>query len=128
MLEKHANKKSTLNTDESLANLWIGDEFKDHRAVVHAYGEYVSKDGEAHIQSAESFFAILKRGVYGTFHSVSEQHLQRYCDEFAFRWNTRSSLRIEDFERASLLLKGARGKRLTYDQPRKATNQEAASA
>jgi hypothetical protein len=50
----------------------------------------------------------------GSFHSVSEQHLQRYVDEFAFRWNTRSANGIEDFERATLLLKGTSGKRLTY--------------
>ena len=64
--------------------------------------------------AVDSFFAILKRGVYGTFHSVSEQHLQRYANEFAFRWNTREKLGFNDFERASLLLKGASGKRLTY--------------
>ena len=46
--------------------------------------------------------------------SVSEQHLQRYVDEFAFRWNTRSKLGIEDAEHATLILKGAAGKRLTY--------------
>lgn len=80
----------------------------------HSADEYVSKDGKAHLQSAESFFAILKRGVMGSFHSVSEQHLQRYVDEFAFRWNTRASLGIEDVERASLMVKAAVGKRLTY--------------
>ena len=69
------------------------------------------------MQSAEAFFAIPKRGVYGTFRSVSEAHLQRYCDEFAFRWNTRSSLGIEDTQRASLAIKGAAGKRLTYRRP-----------
>ncbi len=66
------------------------------------------------MQSAEAFFALLKRGVYGVFHSVSEAHLQRYCDEFAFRWNTRSSLGIEDTQRAEEMLKGIGGKRLTY--------------
>ena len=50
----------------------------------------------------------------GTFHSISEQHLQRYLDEFAFRWNNRSALGVEDFERADKMLKGAVGKRLTY--------------
>jgi hypothetical protein len=57
---------------------------------------------------------LIKRGITGSFHSVSEQHLQRYVDEFAFRWNTRSSLGIEDAERAALAIKGASGKRLTY--------------
>ncbi len=68
-------------------------------------------------RARELFFAILKRGVTGTFHSVSEQHLGRYVDEFAFRWNTRSSLGIEDAERARLMVKGAAGKRLTYQGP-----------
>ena len=81
---------------------------------ITAQDEYVSKDGTVHIQSAEAFFAILKRGVMGTFHSISEQHLQRYLDEFSFRWNNRSALGVEDFERADKMLKGAKGKRLTY--------------
>lgn len=50
----------------------------------------------------------------GSFHSISEQHLDRYIQEFAFRWNNRSSLGIEDFERAAAMLKGIEGKRLTY--------------
>jgi hypothetical protein len=109
-----ASRKSELHTDDALAYYWLGREFARHRTVNHSQDEYVSEDGQAHVQSAEAFFAILKRGVYGTFHSVSEQHLQRYCDEFAFRWNTRSALGVEDAERAALLLKGASGKRLTY--------------
>jgi transposase-like protein len=108
------DRKSILNTDDALANLSIGKDFAAHRTVAHTLGEYVSKDGKAHTQTVESFFAILKRGVTGTFHSISEQHLQRYVDEFAFRWNTRASLGVDDFERAAELLKGARGKRLTY--------------
>jgi transposase-like protein len=114
VLDKHADKASTLNTDESLANLWIGDEFADHRAVVHAYGEYVSKDGQAHIQSAESFFALLKRGVYGQFHAVSEQHLQRYVNEAAFKWNNRIALGVDDASRTTNAIKGIEGKRLLY--------------
>jgi hypothetical protein len=117
VLNTQADAKSALHTDDSLANLSIGKAFAEHRTVAHTLGEYVTKDGLAHTQTVESFFAILKRGVSGTFHSVSEQHLQRYCDEFAFRWNTRSSLGIEDTERAALAIKGAAGKRLTYRQP-----------
>jgi hypothetical protein len=113
-LAKHADPKSALHTDDALANLSVGKDFAEHRTVAHTLGEYVSKDGKAHTQTAESFFAILKRGVFGTFHSVSEQHLQRYVDEFAFRWNNRSALGVEDFERAAELLKGIQGKRLTY--------------
>ena len=64
----------------------------------HSQDEYF-KDG-AGVQSAEAFFAILKRGVMGSFHSISEQHLQRYVDEFAFRWDNRSAMGVEDAERA----------------------------
>lgn len=120
VLDKQADAKSALHTDDSLANLSVGKHFADHRTVAHTLGEYVSKDGLAHTQTVESFFAIMKRGVMGTFHSVSEQHLQRYCDEFAFRWNTRSALGIEDTERAALAIKGAKGKRLTYRYSHKA--------
>lgn len=113
-LEKIADKRSALHTDDSLANLSIGKAFADHQTVAHTLGEYVSKDGEAHTQTVESFFAIIKRGINGSFHSVSEQHLQRYVEEFAFRWNNRSALGIEDTERASRMVKGAVGRRLTY--------------
>ena len=113
-IAKHVDPKSTMNTDDALAYYHMSREFVAHRAVNHSKGEYVSKDGEAHIQTAEAFFAILKRGIMGSFHSVSEQHLQRYVDEFAFRWNTRSKLGVEDAERAELIVKAAIGKRLTY--------------
>ena len=46
--------------------------------------------------------------------ACGEQHLQRYVNEFVFRWNARSANGVEDFERAALILKGASGKRLTY--------------
>lgn len=116
---KHVDPKSTMNTDDALAYYHMSKEFAAHGVVNHSAGQYVSKDGKVHIQSAEAFFAILKRGVMGSFHSVSERHLGRYVDEFAFRWNTRSSLGIEDAERASLAIKGAAGKRLTYQQANK---------
>jgi hypothetical protein len=114
-LAKSADRRSTLHTDDALANLSIGKDFADHQTVAHTLGEYVR--GEAHTQTVESFFAILKRGVTGSFHSISEQHLQRYVEEFAFRWNTRSAMGIEDTERASRMVKGAVGKRLTYRRP-----------
>jgi hypothetical protein len=111
-LVRSADRKSKLRTDDSLANLSIGKGFADHQTVAHTLGEYVR--GDAHTQTVESFFAILKRGVTGSFHSISEQHLQRYVDEFAFRWNTRSALGVEDTERAAAILRAISGKRLTY--------------
>jgi transposase-like protein len=116
-LQELADRKSALHTDDSLANLSVGKDFAEHRTVAHTLGEYVTKDGLAHTQTVESFFAILKRGVFGSFHSISEQHLQRYVDEFAFRWNARQSLGVDDFARAAKLLKAIEGKRLTYRRP-----------
>jgi hypothetical protein len=112
-LVTQANRKSYLMTDEALAYKSVGREFSGHGSVNHSADEYV-RGSFWHTNTAESFFAILKRVVYGTFHSVSEQHLQRYANEFAFRWNTREKLGFDDFDRANLLLKGASGKRLTY--------------
>jgi transposase-like protein len=122
VLEKHGDRRSTLNTDDALANLSVGKDFAQHATVVHTDGEYVSKDGQTHTQTVESFFAILKRGVMGSFHSISEQHLQCYVDEFAFRWDNRSAMGVEDAERARRMVKGAIGKRLTYRNPN--SNQE----
>ena len=67
---------------------------------------------------AQNYFSIFKRGVIGTFHHISEQHLHRYLAEFDFRYNNRSGLGVEDIERAERALKGIEGKRLTYRQPR----------
>ena len=116
-IAKHVDPKSTMNTDDALQYYHMRKDFAAHVAVNHSAGEYVSKDGKSHIQSAEAFFAILKRGVMGSFHSVSEQHLQRYVDEFAFRWNERSALGVEDAERAAKMVRGGHGKRLKYRQP-----------
>lgn len=90
----------------------IGREFRSHETVNHGADEYVR--GDAHTNTAESFFAILKRQMYGTHHAVSEQHLQRYVSEVAFRWNNRKALEIDDTMRANNALKGVGGKRLTY--------------
>ena len=66
-----------------------------------------------HPNTVESSFSLLKRGIVGTFHHVSKGHLYRYCDEFAFRYSTRTALGYDDGERAALLVLGAEGKRLT---------------
>jgi len=80
--------------------------------VNHNQREYVR--GDAHINTAESFFSLLKRGHYGTFHLLSREHLCRYVAEFAFRWNSR---KVTDGERMVRAIKGAEGKRLTYRKP-----------
>ena len=64
----------------------------------------------------ENFFGVFKKGMIGTYHFCGQQHLQRYLDEFSFRYTHRSGVGISDTERASLAIKGAAGKRLTYGQ------------
>lgn len=113
VLRTNVSRKSELHTDDSLVYHWLGREFAKHRSVNHSQDEYVGPDGET-VNTAEAFFALLKRGLMGSFHSVSEQHLQRYVDEFVFRWNTRQALEINDTQRAAFMVKAGVGKRLTY--------------
>jgi hypothetical protein len=70
--------------------------------------------GEVYTNTIKGWFALLKRGVTGTFHHVSEQHLDRYVDEFAFRYNRRE---ISGNERAVETIKKVGGKRLMYKKP-----------
>jgi hypothetical protein len=107
-----------LMTDESTSYITVGKEFAAHGTVNHSANEYVRKVFY-HTNTVESFFALFKRGVYGTFHNISEAHLDRYLAEFVFRHNTRT---IDDAERCDELLRGAKGKRLMYRQPDKAAH------
>jgi hypothetical protein len=115
---KVASRKSYLMTDENAAYANLGKEFSGHGTVNHSADEYVRLGGFVHVNSAENYFSIFKRGVIGTFHRVSEAHLHRYLAEFDFRYNNRSGLGVEDKERAEKAVIGAEGKRLTYRQPR----------
>jgi hypothetical protein len=92
--------------------------------IRHLDGEY-SING-VNTNTAESFFSLLKRGVYGTFHHVSKTHLPRYCAEFEFRWNHWD---VEDGERMETALKGTKGKPLSYRQPQNGSdnNQKSSS-
>jgi transposase-like protein len=112
ILQAQIAKDGHLMTDEAGAYKPIGKGFAQHSSVNHRNGEYAR--GDVTTNSVESSFAILKRGLYGTFHHVGEQHLQRYCAEFDFKWNHRAKLGYTDAERATAALKGISGKRLTY--------------
>jgi transposase-like protein len=111
---KIASRKSYLMTDENPAYTKLGKEFSGHGTVNHSANEYARLGGFIHVNSAENYFSIFKRGVVGTFHHVSEQHLHRYLAEFDFRYNNRADLGIQDTERVSKIAAGITGKRLTY--------------
>ena len=66
---------------------------------------------DVHSNTIESIFGLLKRGVMGTFHSVSRKHLPNYLNEFEFRWNTR---KLDDGQRVARAIKQVDGKRLQY--------------
>ena len=111
IIRKHVAKGADVMTDEHGAYVGLQREYQ-HSTVSHKQGEYVR--GSAHTNTVEGFFSILKRGIVGTYHSVSEQHLQRYCAEFDFRYNNRQALGVDDEQRALQVVKQLHGKRLTY--------------
>jgi len=118
-LEQNIERGSVVNTDQSRVYhtilypivKWGGK----HEIVNHSKKEYArtNPDGTlASVNHCESFFSLLKRGLNGTFHAVSKEHLHRYCGEFGFRWDTR---RLNDGERVAKAINQADGKRLMYE-------------
>lgn len=112
ILQAQIAKEAHLMTDEMSSYTGVGREFANHSVVRHSAKEYAR--GEAHTNTVEGYFSILKRGLIGTYHHVGEQHLLRYVKEFDFRYNNR---KVTDVERAANALKGIAGKRLTYRRP-----------
>ena len=91
----------------------LGLEFAGHGTVKHSINEYV-RGGFWHTNMVENYFSILKRGITGTYHHVSQQHLKRYLAEFDFRHNERAALGVDDTARTTKALGGIVGKRLLY--------------
>jgi transposase-like protein len=117
ILHECVSKDAIVNTDEHGAYRNPLKAYKKHETVVHSRFEYTrhNADGsEAGINSCESFFSLLKRGVFGAWHSVSREHLPKYVNEFAFRWNTR---KMTDGARLAAAVPMLEGKRLMYRQP-----------
>ncbi|MGH9434277.1 MAG: IS1595 family transposase [Terriglobia bacterium] len=114
IIRKNVEPSAHVMTDEAGVYDFVGKEFARHSTVNHRNRGYsrLEADGTlASTNTVEGYFSILKRGVYGTFHNLSKQHLHRYLSEFDFRYNAR---KIEDGERAALAIQGAEGKRLMY--------------
>ena len=78
--------KAELITDEYKAYIGMG-KVLPHSVIKHQ-DWYV--DGNLHTNTIEGFWALLKRGMFGQFHSVSRKHLQKYVDEFCYRYNLRN--------------------------------------
>lgn len=109
IIRNNVSRDTELRTDESRLYTRVGREYAGHEKVNHSKGEYV-RNGVT-TNNVENFFSVFKRGMIGTYQHCSEKHLGRYVQEFTFRHNRRD---MTDAERALEALKGAEGKRLTY--------------
>jgi hypothetical protein len=114
IVRDNIDRESVLVTDESRLYWTVGTEFADHQATEHGKGEYVR--GDIHTNTVEGVFLIFKRGMNGVYQHCGEHHLHRYLAEFDFRYNSRIKLGYDDAARAAKELRGAEGKRLTYQQ------------
>ena len=122
ILYTQIDRASHLMTDEAPVYNRPGATFAGHSSVNHSINEYVRHGRFVHTNTVENYFSILKRGVVGTYHHVSEAHLKRYLCEFDFRYNERSALGVSDAQRADKALTQIGGKRLTYRRPREAAH------
>jgi transposase-like protein len=112
----NVERGTEMHTDEHKSYRRIGKHVGGlHFSVNHSQGEYARED--IHNNTAESWNALLKRSIVGSFHHVSREHLSRYCDEVSFRWDRR---KMDDTERTIQAIRGGEGKRLTYKGPRSA--------
>lgn len=110
ILVSNVSRETELHTDESPIYTRLGEEYAAHKTVNHSKGEYVRADGMT-TNNVENYFSVFKRGMKGVYQHCKEKHLQRYINEFDFRYNTRD---LTDAERATKALQGIEGKRLTY--------------
>ncbi len=108
-IRQNIQKSAIIMIDEFRSYHGLDKEFVEHHVVNHGRGEYVR--GNAHTNTIEGFFSLLKRGITGTFHHISKEHLNRYLAEFYFRWNNKD---VTDGERTDYAIKGFEGKRLMY--------------
>jgi transposase-like protein len=112
IIEAQIDGATVVYTDEGGTSKGLGRLFDKHDSVNHSIGEYVR--GDVHTNTIEGYFSILKRGINGVYHHISQQHLKRYLAEFDFRYNERAALGVNDEARADRLIRGIVGKRLLY--------------
>ncbi|MGA2668893.1 MAG: IS1595 family transposase [Ignavibacteria bacterium] len=109
LVKSLVKKGSKLITDEHSAYTELAG-YYDHSIIKHAQKEYVR--GSIHTNTIEGFWSLLKRGIIGIYHSVSEKHLEKYCNEFDFRYNTKDMNEEERFDKSISQCNG----RLKYNQ------------
>lgn len=112
-IHKHVVSGTRVMTDDYGSYTALPREGFKHESVKHVTGEYVR--GDVHTNSIESVWAVLKRGVHGTFHHVSKKHLNRYVSEFTFRLND-GKVQRHTLDRLDSLISNVVGKRVTYEE------------
>ena len=112
IIRENVAPEARLMTDNFPSYRGLAREFPGHETVEHSKKEYAR--GDAHVNSVEGYFGLLKRGITGTYHHVSKGHLHRYLAEFDYRWNERGTT---DGERAARAVRAVEGKRLTFREP-----------
>ncbi len=85
---RSSQKIQSIVTDEFRGYCGLTPKYA-HLVVEHSKGEYVK--GLAHTNNLEGFWSLLKRGIIGQYHWLSEKYLNRYIDEFCFRYNNRET-------------------------------------
>lgn len=113
-IKKVVDPRARIITDDYIAYKGIGESFAGgHQRIRHKLGIYVR--GDISTNTVESSFALIKRGIIGTYHNVSKEYLHRYLWQFDFMWNAR---KLNDGERTVLAIKSAEGKRMMYREPK----------
>ena len=108
LLAKHVDKGSFLMTDDTHVYNEVAEQlYSGHEKVNHTRSEYV-RDGYIHTNTIEGAFSHFDRMVIGTYHSVSRKHMQAYCNETAYRYNTRKTTDPIRFEDTVLKCSGVR--------------------
>jgi transposase-like protein len=108
IIDKHVSPDAIIFSDQSNVHRTLDKKFAGQEVVNHTAKEYVR--GIVRTNSIEGFWCHMKRGINGIYHHVSKQHLQRYTDEYVYRYNTRH---ISDPDRFEKCLREIEG-RLTY--------------
>jgi transposase-like protein len=112
-IREEVDFRARIITDENTAYAGIGSEYEGgHQTVCYGTREYVR--GDVYTNTAESSFALVKRGITGVYHNISKEYLHRYLWQFDFLWNNRF---MNDGERTIAVIRSAEGKRLMYKQP-----------
>lgn len=117
IVNANVRKETFVMTDSAQLYKFQLSTFASHDRVDHSANEYVRYVEGAptvHTNTVEGYFSLFKRGMRGTYQHCKEKHLHRYLAEFDFRYNNRIALGVDDECRASKMIKGAQGKRLTY--------------